>query len=63
MSDVQPEVINVTLHQQEPYIIRFEHTEHAALASRCFTGGGIDIYQQPWRNLSHTLSFLIFYRV
>ncbi|MBE1616050.1 hypothetical protein IDF54_14440, partial [Flavobacterium sp. SaA2.13] len=46
----------VTIHQLEPYLIRFEKPEHAAAAQdRRFTGRGIDICLQGWRSLTHAL--------
>nr|TKW29822.1 hypothetical protein SEVIR_3G420500v2 [Setaria viridis] len=57
--------VNVTLHQPEPYLIRFVSETQAAEAWRRgrFTGGGIDICLRPWRSLTHALGFRIFYRV
>nr|TKW08179.1 hypothetical protein SEVIR_6G012100v2 [Setaria viridis] len=57
--------VSVTLHQPEPYLIRFDNETQAAEARRRgrFTGGGIDICLRPWRSLTHALGFRIFYRV
>jgi hypothetical protein len=59
--------ISVTLHQPEPYIIRFENPDHAAAAMSSnkgrFRGRGIDICLRRWRSLSHALGFRFFYRV
>jgi hypothetical protein len=59
--------ISVTLHQPEPYLIRFENPDHAAavMASNKgrFKGRGIDISLRPWRSLSRALGFRFFYRV
>jgi hypothetical protein len=57
--------ISVTLHQPEPYIIRFENPDHTAAASNKgrFRGRGIDICLRRWRSLSHALGFRFFYRV
>ncbi|KAJ1255816.1 hypothetical protein BS78_K154400 [Paspalum vaginatum] len=57
--------VTVTLHQPEPYLIRFEYAEHAAAARRQgrFTTRGMDICLRPWRSLTHALGFRIFYRV
>lgn len=42
---LRPGDVTVTLHQPEPYLIRFEQAEHAAEARRRgrFTGAGIHI--------------------
>jgi hypothetical protein len=59
--------ISVTLHQPEPYIIRFENPDHAAAAmvsnKGLLRGRGIDICLRRWRSLSHALGFRFFYRV
>ncbi|XP_022678655.1 uncharacterized protein LOC111255768 [Setaria italica] len=62
---LRPGDVSVTLHQPEPYLIRFEQAEHAAEARRRgrFTGDGIDICLRTWRSLTHALGFRIFYRV
>nr|TKW03954.1 hypothetical protein SEVIR_7G077200v2 [Setaria viridis] len=62
---LRPGDIAVTLHQPEPYLVRFDSAAHTAEARRHgrFTGGGIDIYLRPWRSLMHALGFRIFYRV
>jgi hypothetical protein len=55
----------VTLHQHEPYLIRFVHQHHAAAAEirGRFHGRGIDICVWRWRSLTHALGLRIFYRV
>nr|TKV97270.1 hypothetical protein SEVIR_9G483300v2 [Setaria viridis] len=62
---LRPGEVSVTLHQPEPYLIHFDSTTQAAEARRRgrFTGGGIDICLRPWRSLTHSLGFRIFYRV
>jgi hypothetical protein len=59
--------ISVTLHQPEPYLIRFENPDHAAAAMASnkgrFRGRGIDICLRRWRSLSHALGFRFFYTV
>nr|TKW05757.1 hypothetical protein SEVIR_7G197400v2 [Setaria viridis] len=50
---LQPGDVTVTLHQPEPYLVRFEHAAHAAEACRRgrFIGGGIDICLRTWVRL------------
>ncbi|CAN6178894.1 unnamed protein product [Urochloa humidicola] len=57
--------VAVTVHQPEPYLIRFERKEHCAEARDRgrFTGRGIDICLRPWRSLTHALGMRIFFRV
>ncbi|CAN6356067.1 unnamed protein product [Urochloa humidicola] len=47
--------ISVTVHQPEPYLIRFERSDHCAEARDRgrFIGRGIDICLRPWRSLTH----------
>jgi hypothetical protein len=62
---LQPQEVTVTLNKLEPYLIRCEKAADAARARELgrFTGCGIDICLRPWRCLSHTLGFRMFYRV
>nr|TKW33343.1 hypothetical protein SEVIR_2G227900v2 [Setaria viridis] len=55
----------VTMHKQEPFLVRFIDSAHyAATRNRGrFQGDGINICLQPWRNLSHALGLGIFFRV
>jgi hypothetical protein len=59
--------LSVTLHQPEPYLIRFESPEHAAAAMASnngrFRGRGIDICLRRWHSLTHALGFRFFYKV
>ncbi|CAN6372184.1 unnamed protein product [Urochloa humidicola] len=57
--------VAVTVHQPEPYLIRFERKEHCAEArdQGRFTGRGIDICLRPWCSLTHALGMRIFFRV
>jgi hypothetical protein len=59
--------LSVTLHQPEPYLIRFESPKLAAAAMASnngrFRGRGIDICLRRWRSLTHTLGFRFFYKV
>jgi hypothetical protein len=57
--------LHVTLHQPEPYLLRFTHPHHAAAAEirGRFQGRGIDICLWRWRSLSHALGLRLFYRV
>jgi hypothetical protein len=65
--DLKPQQgdVTITLHQPEPYLIRFVHAHHvvAAEIQGRFQGRGIDICVHPWHNLSNALGFRIFYRV
>ncbi|CAN6328776.1 unnamed protein product [Urochloa humidicola] len=55
----------ITVHHPEPYLIRFEQSEHCAEARDRgrFTGHGIDICLRPWRSLTHAMGMRIFFRV
>jgi hypothetical protein len=57
--------LHVTLHQPEPYLLRFTHPHHAAAAEirGRFQGRGIDICLRRWRSLFHVLGLRLFYRV
>ncbi|CAN6303338.1 unnamed protein product [Urochloa humidicola] len=57
--------ITITVHQPEPYLIRFESSEHCTQAKEKgrFTGHSIDICLRQWRSLTHALGMRIFYRV
>ena len=57
--------VTVTVHQPEPYLIRFERQEHCEKARSCgrFQRRGIDICLRRWRSLTHALGMRIFYRV
>ncbi|RLN12941.1 hypothetical protein C2845_PM09G13030 [Panicum miliaceum] len=57
--------VYVTVHQPEPFLIRFENSAHCAEARRRgrFTGNGIEIHLRRWRNLSRALGMRIFFRV
>ncbi|CAO1939196.1 unnamed protein product [Urochloa humidicola] len=57
--------VTVLVHQPEPYLVRFERSEHCAIArdQGRFTGRGIDICLRPWRNLTHALGMRVFFRV
>ncbi|CAN6356994.1 unnamed protein product [Urochloa humidicola] len=62
---LQPRDVTVLVHQPEPYLIRFERSEHcrAARDKGRFRGRGIDICLRPWRSLTHAIGMRIFYRV
>jgi hypothetical protein len=62
---LQPGDIAVTLHQPEPYLIRFVHAYHVAAAEiqGRFQGRGIDLCVRPWHSLTSAFGFRIFYRV
>lgn len=62
---IQRRDITVTLHQPEPYLIRFEDptTPREACRRGRFTGAGIDLCLRPWYGLSHALALRMFYRV
>ncbi|CAO2150853.1 unnamed protein product [Urochloa humidicola] len=62
---LHPRDVTVLVHQPEPYLIRFESSEHcrAARDKVRFRGHGIDICLRPWRSLTHALGMRIFYRV
>nr|TKW20782.1 LOW QUALITY PROTEIN: hypothetical protein SEVIR_4G111400v2 [Setaria viridis] len=55
----------ITMHQPEPFLIRFIDSAHYATARNHerFQGHDIDICLQPWRSLSHTLGLRIFFQV
>ncbi|CAN6211672.1 unnamed protein product [Urochloa humidicola] len=57
--------VTVLVHQPEPYLVRFERSDHCAAArdKGRFRGHGIDICLRPWRTLTHALGMRIFYRV
>ncbi|CAO2043195.1 unnamed protein product [Urochloa humidicola] len=57
--------VSVTVHQPEPYLIRFERSDHCAAAKDRgrFQGHVIDICLHPWRSLTHAMGMRIFYRV
>ncbi|CAO2182359.1 unnamed protein product [Urochloa humidicola] len=57
--------VTVMVHQPEPYLIRFERSDHCAVARERgrFTGRGIDICLRPWRSLTHALGMRVFFRV
>ena len=57
--------VTITVHQPEPYLIRFERQEHCEKARNYgrFQRRGIDICLRRWRSLTHALGMRIFYRV
>lgn len=57
--------MTISVHQPEPYLIRFERPEDCAVerAKGRFTRRGIDICVGPWRSLTHAFGMRIFYRV
>ena len=57
--------VTITIHQPEPYLIRFERQEHCekARSCGCFQRRSIDICLRRWRSLTHALGMRIFYRV
>ncbi|CAO1940312.1 unnamed protein product [Urochloa humidicola] len=57
--------ITVTVHQPEPYLIRFEHSAHCDEARRRgrFSGRGVEICLRRWQSLTHAFGMRIFFRV
>ena len=57
--------ITVTVHQPEPYLIRFERQEDCekARSRGRFKRQGIDICLRRWRSLTHALGMHVFYRI
>ncbi|CAO2168544.1 unnamed protein product [Urochloa humidicola] len=57
--------LTISIHQPEPFLIRFEHNAHCDEARRRgrFKGGGVEICLRRWRSLEHALGQRLFFRV
>ncbi|CAO2201038.1 unnamed protein product [Urochloa humidicola] len=65
---LQKGALTVTLHQPEPYLIRFERGEDCAAAmahrrGRFHGRNGLDICLRPWKSLSTAMGMRLFFRV
>ncbi|CAO2170287.1 unnamed protein product [Urochloa humidicola] len=63
--DLQRGDLTVSVHQPEPFLIRFEQSAHCDEARRRgrFNGGGIEICLRRWRSLENAFGQRLFFRV